>query len=100
MENEQLIAASTICHHYQVENQFIKMLCSAGLLEASTSEDEIFIHLSQLSMLEKYQRLHYEMDINIEGIEAIAHLLNRIEQLQQKIHHLQATLHIYKDDKL
>ena len=29
-------------------------------------------------------RLHHELDINLEGLEAINHLLNQIEGLQKR----------------
>jgi hypothetical protein len=33
-------------------------------------------------------RLHYDLDINIEGIETINHLLEKIEEMQREIAHL------------
>jgi hypothetical protein len=29
--------------------------------------------------------LHYDLDINIEGIEAISHLLDRVDNLQREL---------------
>ena len=37
------------------------------------------------------------MDINIEGIESITHLLTEIEEMQQQITHLNNRLRLYED---
>jgi hypothetical protein len=41
-------------------------------------------------------RLHFDMDINIEGIETITHLLERIEQMQQEITQLKNRVGVYE----
>ena len=33
----------------------------------------------------KFVRLHYDLDINVEGIETISHLLEKIGELQKQI---------------
>ena len=39
----------------------------------------------EIHKLEKFVRLHYDLDINIEGIETINHLLEKIEEMQKEI---------------
>lgn len=85
MENEQLIPADDFCFHYQVEQTFIHDLSDAGLIEIVTSEEKVFLHAEQLPQVEKFCRLHYELDINREGIEAIAHLLKKVDALEQEL---------------
>ena len=43
-------------------------------------------------------RLYYEMDINMEGIETINHLLNRMNEMQQEIVKLQNRLGVYEGE--
>jgi hypothetical protein len=50
-----------------------------------------------LGRLEKIVRLHFELDINLEGIETIAHLLERMEGMQEKIVQLTNRLKAYED---
>jgi hypothetical protein len=40
---------------------------------------------SELQKLEQIIRLHYDLDINLEGIDAIAHLAERIKMMQNEI---------------
>ena len=41
-------------------------------------------------------RLHYDLDINLEGIETIFHLLERIETLQHEMHELRKKIGLYE----
>jgi hypothetical protein len=38
-----------------------------------------------MQKLEKFVRLHYDLDINLEGIETINYLLEKIEKMQKEI---------------
>ena len=85
MEQEQLIPAEIICTHHKIDTAFIFSLESAGLIEISRQDDVVCIHSSQLSDLEKFIFFHYELEINLEGIEAIAGLLQRICTMQEEM---------------
>ncbi|MGE5521240.1 MAG: chaperone modulator CbpM [Candidatus Dadabacteria bacterium] len=98
MENEQLIPADDICLHYNVEQTFIQSLNDAGLIQVTTIEERCFIPPSELSNLEKFSNFHYEMNINIEGIEAISHLLEQIKEMQQEMMGLKQRLRIYGEE--
>jgi hypothetical protein len=41
-------------------------------------------------------RLHYDLDINLEGIEAITSLLNRVKSMQEEIRELRNRLEGYE----
>ena len=85
MEDEQMIPADVICTHHRIEYNFINSLETAGLIAVTTVEGRSFIHPSQLQDLEKFICFHYELDIILEGIEAIAALLERIRSLQKEV---------------
>ena len=82
MEQEQLIPVEIICEQHEVEYQFISLLSTSGLIELTEQDGRAFVHPSQLGDLEKFICFHYDLDINVEGIEAICNLLERIRQLQ------------------
>lgn len=89
MENSHTILIEECCRHYSIETSFVKTLSEHGLIELIQMNETYFIDTDQLSLLEKYMHFHYEMDINMEGIEAISHLLNKIELLQAKLRMIQ-----------
>jgi hypothetical protein len=51
---------------------------------------------SQLNELEKIIRLYYELDINLEGIETVIHLLQRINDMQDEITLLKNRLRLHE----
>ena len=92
MEQENLMPADEFCIHYNAEFSFVHSLHQSGLIEITTIENTTFIHKDELQSLEKFIHLHYDMDINIEGIEAINHLLQRVNNLQSEITRLKNKL--------
>ena len=98
MQTEEMIPASEFCIHHDIELSFINSLQESGLLEITTIEEKIFVPVSQLKDLEKLVRLYYEMDINLEGIETITYLLQRMNNMQQQIVLLSNRLRVYENE--
>ena len=98
MENE-LIPTSILCTHYQIEYTFIQSLEEAGLIQVTWQSEEQFIDPAQLHELERMIRLHYELQINMEGIEAISHLLVRVKDMQHELATLRNRLLLYEEHK-
>lgn len=96
MENDHLISTDQFCKQHNIELSFISLLYENGLIEITTVEQTSFIPEDRLPELEKLIRLHYQLDINLEGIEAITHLLQRIEVLQEEMRKLKSRLRIYE----
>ena len=97
MQTEEMIPANEFCLHHNIELSFIYSLKESGLNEISTVEEKTFVPVNQLNHLEKLVRLYYEMDINLEGIETITYLLQRMNEMQQQIGQLNNRLRIYED---
>ena len=96
MSDEEIIPLEIFCSHYQVEKTFIETLESHGLISISYRENQGFILRDEVVELEKYSRMYYELNINVPGIDALQHLLERIKQLQQESDQLRARLRIYE----
>ena len=50
----------------------------------------------ELEELEQFVRWHNDMDINVEGIEALHHMLMRVKLLQAEIDSLKNELQFYR----
>ncbi len=98
MQTEEMILADEFCIHHNIELSFIYSLKDSGLLEVTHIEEKLFLPVSQLGYIERLVRLYYEMDINLEGIETITYLLQRMNDMQQQIMQLSNRLHIYEED--
>ena len=92
MEQTYFISVEECCSHYNVEVEFIDSLEAHGLLEPVIKDDHRYLEQDHLQKLEKFINMHYEMDINLEGIEVIARLLERMEAMQQKMRRLGAPI--------
>lgn len=96
MDKEQMIPASEFCVYHNIELSFIYSLNDSGLIDIAVVKEEIFVPASQLKQLEQLMRLKQELDINIEGIESITYLLQRIRDMQQHIVELNNKLAFYQ----
>ncbi|MEL5894971.1 chaperone modulator CbpM [Bacteroides sp. GD17] len=94
MQNE-LIIVSEYCSKCHIEPSFIDMLQEGGLIDIQTEEGERYLLFSQLPDVERYSRMYYDLSINMEGIDAIHHLLERLEEMQQEIHSLRSRLRLF-----
>jgi chaperone modulatory protein CbpM len=93
-----LIAANEFCTYHHVEYTFINSLSEAGLVRIQVIEQETYIPESELQKLEKMIRLHNELEINVPGIEAITHLLQRMEDIQEEMRALRNRLKRYEEN--
>ena len=96
MQTENLIAVNEFCIHHNIEISFISSIQKTGLIEFIIIEEVLFVDTDQLRQLEKIANLYYELDINLEGIETIDYLLQRIGSLQDEITLLQNRLRLYE----
>lgn len=96
MEDDQLIPASEFCRHHQVEVNFIYSLQEYGLVELVTKEHVDYFSSASLDMVEKILRLHYELNINLEGIDVVLHLLNQLNAARQEANELKNELQFYR----
>ena len=99
MENEHLISADEFCTHYNIEFSFMNALQENGLIEMMTIEENCFIDANQLQKLEKYARWHYDLNINVEGLEVIEQMLARIRNLQREVTVLKNDLRFYEESR-
>ena len=94
MQNE-LIIVSEYCRKCHIEPSFIDLLQEGGLIEVMTEGGERYLTFTQLPDVERYSRMYYDLSINIEGIDAIHHLLQRMEEMQNELHELRSQLRLF-----
>ena len=98
MKTEYMIAVDEFCASHNIEISFVRSLQESGLIEVTTIKETCFIEAGQLYQLEKFVRLYYDLDINLEGIETINYLLERIGSMQDEIRILRNRLRLYETD--
>lgn len=83
--NTELIIISEYVNHTQIEPAFIETLSDNGLIHIYKVENQHCLHYDELPVLERYARLYYDLSINMEGIDVIHNLMERIDQLNEEV---------------
>ncbi|QBR12307.1 chaperone modulator CbpM [Sphingobacterium sp. CZ-2] len=79
-----------ICRSNNIEQDFIQELHNNGLIEIIYQEEQEYIEEEQIIVLERFSTWHYELEINVQGIEVVQNLIDRIESLQQEIREIKS----------
>lgn len=98
MQTEEMIVLQEFCSSHGLEIPFIQSLEEHGLINIIIVNQTLCVRAGDLPRLEQVVRLYRELDINPEGIDAIGHLLQRIEDLQHEIISLRNRLSFYEEE--
>ncbi len=79
-----------------IETSFLVELEASGIIYFHAEGGEKYIEEEQFGELERYIRFYYDLDINMEGIDAIRHLLSKIQQMEQEIKVLRSQLKLHQ----
>ncbi|MBB6109448.1 MerR HTH family regulatory protein [Mucilaginibacter lappiensis] len=97
MKTADLISINDFCLYHNVEYAFVESLYEADLVKVTLINEITYIPGEELKKVEKLINL-YQLDINVAGIEAISHLLHRIEKMQNDMQNLKNKLRLYEDE--
>ncbi|WP_424495359.1 chaperone modulator CbpM [Salinimicrobium sp. GXAS 041] len=97
MDPKQYVTITEFCACHRIEPTFIDSLNEYGLVEIITLDNRQVLLHEQVGEVEKMIRLHYDLEINLEGIDAISNLLQRVSGLQEEVRHLQNRLKRYEE---
>jgi|TARA_R110000851_G_scaffold294229_1_gene448827 hypothetical protein len=97
MNIENFIPLNTLVTHYKVELSFFSNLSELGLVEIQTVEQVQYIHQDSIYEIEKMIRMHQELDVNIEGIDVVFNLLQKIDALQKELVNVKNRLRLYEN---
>lgn len=78
------ISQEKIVQIYNIEITFLDALEDSGLIHPEIENNIKYIIYDELPALERFANFHYDMDVNLPGLEIIHRLLNKIENLQQE----------------
>ncbi|KEY20249.1 chaperone modulator CbpM [Kaistella antarctica] len=78
------ISREELVRIYNIEVTFFDSLEEAGLLKIETENETKYLQYDELSTFEKFTNWHYDLEVNLAGLEVISHLLNKIERLREE----------------
>lgn len=86
MENR--ISKDQFVKIYKVEVTFLDSLEESGLIHPIIENNVEYITFEELPQIEKYANWHYDLEVNLPGIEVIHNLLEKINDLERERNHL------------
>lgn len=98
MDTEKYIPVLHLCDLYQIEISFFNELNEVGLIELVPRQNTMYVHEDKLYRVERIIRIHQELNVNIEGIDVVLNLLEKVDKLQAEVHNIQSRLRLYEDD--
>ena len=96
METQEYIPIDVFCRQHGITVSLIGSLQNFGLIEVMHIGQVDCIPVDQLGEAEKIVRLHTELEINLEGVDVITHLLEKIKEMQAEILLLKNRLAFYE----
>jgi hypothetical protein len=96
MIREKYILVSHYCEHANIEDSFINRLHEFGLITFETKQNDTFIDEKDISEIERMFRLHNDLGINFEGLDAIKQMLKRMRKMEKEMDLLQKKLRLYE----
>ncbi len=96
MTTKDLIHVNQLCESYQVEVSFFNELHEFGLIEIIQEEQNLFVPQEKIEDVEKMIRMHQELHINLEGIDAVFNLLSQMEELKSELNQVRNRLRLYE----
>lgn len=97
MDTNNLISIQRLCKYYKISNSFISKLHEYELIEIIEIKKELYIYKTQITEVEKMIRLHFELNINMEGMDAIYNLMRQIDTLKNDVWQLNNKLQFYEN---
>jgi chaperone modulatory protein CbpM len=97
MNTENFIPLATLCTHYHIEMAFFDSLNEVGLIEIESIEESHYIHAERISEVERIIRLRNDLHLNLEGIDVVLNLLQKMDQLQHELTSAQNRLRLYEN---
>lgn len=87
-----IIKVTEYCSKYEIDKDFLFQLEKESLIKIHIIDDDQWIDDSQFRKIEQYMRWYYDLSINVEGIDVIRNLLDKIDDMQEEINRLKQQL--------
>ena len=90
------ISIQQFCTHYNVSESFIDSLITYELIEFVELETTKHIQIEDINTIERLIRMHYDLNVNFEGLDIINNLINQINALREEVSVLKNKIDFYE----
>ena len=92
MTTEKYIRIRDFCQGHSLEEAFLYQLQEFDLIQIVEVGRQPAIHRRELHQLERLVRLHRDLEIAPQGLQAVQHLLDRMDLLEEEVWQLRRRL--------
>jgi|JI9StandDraft_2_1071091.scaffolds.fasta_scaffold701874_2 hypothetical protein len=92
----KLIALKTFCLQHDIPADFILELHQHEIIQLVVEKRSRFIPIKQLQELERIIRIYRDLQLDINGIQTVLHLVNRLQEKDAEINALRNQLNFYR----
>ena len=78
------ISQEELVRIYNIEITFFDELVTSGLLNIHTENEIRYLMYEDLPTFERFTNWHYDLEINLPGLEVIHEMLKKMDDLRQK----------------
>lgn len=96
MEKKHLILVSYYCQQTNTSIAYVESLEEYGLIQTLSIAEDNYVHSEDIAEIERVNRLQEELGINLEGIDALNHLLQKVNHLEKQLKITKERLRIYE----
>ena len=96
MAEENYILVKQYCERTRIPDAFINALNDYDLIRCKRIETEVYILDEEIPEIERFNRLHRDLGINLEGIDALNHMLEKIQRMDRELSQLRNRLRVYE----
>ncbi len=90
------ISVQQFCIHYNIPESFVDSLSNFDLIRIVIIDKTNHIQIEEINRIERLMRMHYELNVNFEGLDVINNLINQVNSLHEDIEKLKNKIDFYK----
>lgn len=90
------ISVKQFCTSYKIPQHFIDSLSTFELINIVEIDATNHILIDDISKIEQLMRMHFDLNVNLEGLDVINNLLNQIFALKDQVKLLENRLKFYE----
>lgn len=96
MATKRYILVKQYCENTDIEDAFVQKCHEYGIVEFEYREQQLFLSEKDIIEIEKNFRLHRDLGINYEGLDALQQMMKRVTNLETQIKQLQQKLNLFE----
>lgn len=96
MATAKYILVKQYCEYSNIEDDFILKLHEYGIVNFEDRDKELFLNENDIVEVERNFRLHRDLGINYEGLDALKQMLRRVSKMENEISRLENKLKLFQ----